>query len=125
MKLNSFMSIAGLVALIFGLAFLFAPVGAMAIYGVSLDISGQYVARYLGSAFLGVGVLTWSARNAEKNDLGLRAIILGAFALCVTGFIASLFDVLTGPGNNMVWSTVAIYFLLMLGFGYFQFSNSA
>ena len=125
MKRNTFMSIAGLVALLFGLAFLFLPVQTMAMYGVSLDISGQYVARYLGSAFLGVGVLTYSGRNSESNEVGLRAIILGGFVLCITGFIPSLFDVFQGPGNDMVWSTVAIYLLLMLGFGYFQFSNAA
>jgi len=76
MKLNNFLSIAGILALLFGLAFLFVPVQTMAMYGVTLDISGQYVARYLGSAFLGIGVLNWSARNAKPNDGGVRAIIL-------------------------------------------------
>jgi len=125
MKLNNFLSIAGILALLFGLAFLFVPVQTMAMYGVTLDISGQYVARYLGSAFLGLGVLNWSARNAKPNDGGVRAIILGGVILSITGFIASLFDVFTGPGNNLVWSTVAIYFFLMLGYGYFQFRASA
>jgi len=125
MKLNNFLSIAGILALLFGLAFLFVPVQTMAMYGVTLDISGQYVARYLGSAFLGIGVLNWSARNAKPNDGGVRAIILGGVILSITGFIASLFDVFTGPGNNLVWSTVAIYFFLMLGYGYFQFRASA
>jgi hypothetical protein len=125
MKLNTLLSIAGLVALLFGLAFLLAPVQTMDMYGVTLDISGQYVARYLGSAFLGLGVLNWSARNAKPNEAGVRAIILGGVILSITGFIASLFDVFTGPGNNLVWSTVVIYFFLMLGYGYFQFGASA
>ena len=125
MKLNTFLSIAGILALLFGLAFLFVPVQTMAMYGVTLDISGQYVARYLGSAFLGLGVLNWSARNAKSNDGGVRAIIMGGVILSITGFIASLFDVFTGPGNNFVWSTVVIYFFLMLGYGYFQFGASA
>jgi hypothetical protein len=97
----------------------------MAMYGVTLDISGQAVARYLGSAFLGLGVLNLSARNAKPNDGGVRAIILGGVILSITGFIASLYDVFTGPGNNLVWSTVVIYFFLMLGYGYFQFRASA
>ncbi len=125
MKLNTFLSIAGILALLFGLAFLLVPVQTMANYGVTLDISGQYVARYLGSAFLGLGVLNWSARNAKPNDGGVRAIILGGVILSITGFIASLFDVFTGPGNNLVWSTVVIYFFLMFGYGYFQFRASA
>ena len=125
MKLNTFLSIAGLLALFFGLAFLLVPVQTMAMYAVTLDISGQYVARYLGSAFLGLAVLNWSARNAESSEASLQAIILGGFILSITGFIASLFDVFTGPGNNLVWSTVVIYLFLMLGYGYFQFGASA
>jgi hypothetical protein len=51
----------------------------------------------------------------------MRAIILGDFVLCITGFIASLFDVFYGAGNNLVWTTVLVYLLLGVGFGYFQF----
>ena len=125
MKRNTFLLIAGILALLFGLAFLLVPAQTMDMYGVTLDISGQYVARYLGSAFLGLGVLNWSARNAKSTEAGLQAIILGGVILSITGFIASLFDVFTGPGNNLVWSTVVIYFFLMLGYGYFQFGASA
>ena len=123
MKLNTFMSIAALVAFLFGLAFLLVPVQTMSYYGVDLDISGQYVARYLGSAFLGIAVITWYARNVDSDNKALRAILLGGFVLCATGFVASIFDVLYGPGNNLIWSTVAIYFLLSIGFGYHYFKK--
>ena len=125
MKLNTFMSIAAVVAFLFGLAFLLAPVQTMSMYGVALDVTGQYIARYLGSAFLGIGILTWFARNAKPDNEALRAIILGAFILTLTGFVASVFDALYGVGNSLVWSTVVIYFLLAVGFGYFQFGKSA
>jgi hypothetical protein len=124
MKLSSFMSIAALAAFLFGLAFLFVPVQTMSMYGVTLDISGQYIGRYLGSAFLGIAVITWFARNADPKGEAMRAIILGAFIMCATGFVASLFDVFYGPGNYLIWSTVALYFLLAVGFGYFQFGKS-
>lgn len=125
MKLNTFMSIAAVVAFLFGLAFLLAPVQTMSVYGVTLDISGQYLGRYLGSAFLGIAVLTWFARNAKPQEEGSRAIILGDFILCITGLVVALFDKFYGAGNNMVWSTVIIYLLLAVGFGYFQFGKSA
>ena len=96
----------------------------MSLYGVTLDASGEYVGRYLGSAFIGVACMTWFARFANPKGQGMRAIILGDFILCITGFVASLFDKFYGVGNNMVWSTVAIYFLLAVGFGYFQFRKS-
>ena len=119
------MSIAAVVAFLFGLAFLLAPAQTMSMYGVTLDISGQYVGRYLGSAFLGIAVVTWFARNAKPKDEAMRAIILGDFILCITGFVTSLFDKFYGPGNNLVWSTVIIYLLLAVGFGYYQFGKSA
>ncbi len=125
MKLNMFMSIVAVVGFLFGLAFLLFPVPTMSIYGVALDASGEYVSRYLGSAFIGVGVVAWFARYASPKGTGMRAIILGNFILTLTGFVTSLFDVFYGVGNNMVWSTVVIYFLLALGFGYFQFRNPA
>ncbi len=124
MKLSSFMSIAALVAFLFGLAFLFVPVQTMTMYDVTLDISGQYIARYFGSALLGVSFIVWFARNADSSGEAMKAIILGGFILSATSFVASLFDGLYGPGNYLIWSTVAIYFLLSLGFGYFQFGKS-
>jgi len=124
MTRNTFMSIAAIVAFLFGLAFLLIPTQLMTLYGVDLDPSGEYIARYLGSAFLGVGVITWFARNAKPDNDALRAIILGGFILCLTGFVASLFDVFLGVGNSVVWSTVAIYLLLGIGFGYFQFTKN-
>jgi hypothetical protein len=124
MKLNTFMSIAALVAFLFGLAFLLVPVQTMSYYGVDLDISGQYIARYLGSAFLGIAAITWFAKNADSGGMAFRAILLGGFVLCFTGFVASIFDVLYGPGNNLIWSTVAIYFLLSIGFGFYYFKKA-
>ena len=122
MKLNTFMAIAAIVAFLFGLSFILMPVQTMSMYGVTLDISGQFIGRYLGSAFIGVAVLTWFARNTKENE-ALRAILLGSFVLSLTGFVVALFDVFTGVGNTLVWSTVVIYLLLGAGFGYFYFKK--
>ena len=125
MKLNTFMSIAAVVAFLFGLSFLLAPVQTMSMYGVTLDVSGQYLGRYLGSAFLGVAVLTWFAKNANPKDVVTQSILLGEFALSITGFVVALFDKFYGVGNNLVWSTVIIYLLLAVGFGYFRFGKTS
>ena len=121
MKLNTFMAIAAIVAFLFGLSFILIPVQTMSMYGVTLDVSGQFLGRYLGSAFIGVAVLTWFARN--KGNGALRAIVLGDLVLSLTGFVVALFDVFTGVGNALVWSTVVIYLLLGAGFGYFYFKK--
>jgi len=122
MKLNIFMIITAIIAALFGLAFLLVPVQTMSMYGVTLDIPGQYLGRYLGSAFLGLAAIMWFARSAT-GDNALRAILLGGFVVTLTGFVVALFDKFLGVGNAVVWSTVVIYLLLAIGFGYFYFGK--
>ena len=124
MKLGTFMAIAAVIAFIFGLAFILVPVQTMAMYGVTLDESGQWLGRFLGSAYIGIAVVGWFARNAAQNG-ALRAIVLGFFVLSITGLIVAVLDGLSGSGNALVWSTVVIYLFLALGFGYFQFKKPA
>ena len=122
MKANTFLAIAAIVAFLFGLSFILIPVQTMSMYGVTLDITGRFLGRYLGSAFLGVAVLNWLGRNSKDNE-AFRAILLGDFVLALTGFVVALFDVFTGIGNALVWSTVVIYLVLGAGFGYFYFKK--
>jgi len=124
MKLGTFMAIAAVIAFVFGLAFILVPVQTMAMYGVTLDESGLWLGRFLGSAYIGIAVVGWFARNAAQNG-ALRAIVLGFFVLSITGLIVAVLDGLYGSGNNLVWSTVVIYLFLALGFGYFQFTKPA
>ena len=124
MKLGTFMAIAAIIAFVFGLAFILVPVQTMAMYGVTLDESGQWIARFLGSAFIGIAVVSWFARNAAQNG-AMRAIVLGFFVLSITGLIVAVLDGIYGTGNALIWSTVVIYLFLALGFGYFQFTKPA
>ena len=60
------------------------------------------------------------ARNAEASATR-RAIVYALFLTSVLGFVVALFDVFTGVGNALVWSTVVIYLFFAAGFGYFAF----
>ncbi|MFC1819802.1 hypothetical protein ACFLZG_01790 [Thermodesulfobacteriota bacterium] len=122
MKLSTLMVITSIVALLFGLAFVFVAGTLMSFYGVSLSPGGLIVARLFGAALLGFAVLTWSARNAEESK-ARSAIILALFISDTIGFIVALIGQLSGVLNAFGWSTVIIYLLLALGFGYFQFIN--
>lgn len=120
MKHGLFMTIAAILALIFGLAFLLVPAQFLGLYGLSLDPSFQWIARYLGSAFAGLAVLTWMGRNVPSGP-ALRAILMGDFVVSLTGLVVAVLDRLYGEGNSLVWLTVVLYLLLTLGFGYFVF----
>ena len=124
MKFSTFMAIGAVIALVFGLGFLLFPAQVMSSYGVTLEEAGQWVARYLGSAFFGISLLTWLTRNAEQGA-ALRAIVLGLLLLSATGLVVAILDVIYGTGNALLWSTVVIYLFLTVGFGYFQFAEPA
>ena len=120
MKHSVFMAIAAILALIVGLAFALIPAQLLSIYGITLEADGEWIARCLGSAFLGVAVTTWLGRNAPQGD-ALRAILLGDFVLTGAGLVMSMLFSIRGSGNALIWSTAAVYALLTAGFGYFRF----
>jgi hypothetical protein len=47
--------------------------------------------------------------------------MLGLFVVSGVGFVIALLAQLDGVVNSLGWTTVAIYLLLALGFGYFRF----
>jgi len=114
------MTVAAVGALLFGLAFLLVPAGLLSLYGITLDPSNQWVARYFGSALLGLASIIWLGRAATSGP-ALRAILVGGFVVSITGLVVAIFELLHGSGNILVWSTAAIYLLLSLGFGDFVF----
>jgi len=122
MRRSTFMAIGALIAFAFGLAFIVVPAQLMALYGVALDTAGQLMGRYFGSAFLGIGVLTWLGRNAPQGD-ALRAIMMGNFILSITGLAVGVLAALSGLGNALLWSDVAIYLLMTAGWVFFLFGG--
>jgi len=124
MNLALLMTINAVVAAVFGIAFVIAPGQAVSLYGVSADAPLRYIAQLFGAALLGFAVLTWMARKAPASDTR-TAIVLALFVSDGLGFILALIGQLGGVVNSIGWSTVVIYLLLALGFGYFQFMKPA
>jgi hypothetical protein len=122
MTLRTLFTINAIVAVLFGLAFLLAPVPLLASYGVELSDAGLYVARLLGSAFIAFALISWFFRDSPGSS-ELRAVILALFVSDLIGFVLSLIYQLQGVANALGWSTVVIYLLLGVGFGYFYMSK--
>ena len=120
MRLTLTMTVTAIGSLLFGLAYLLIPENLLSLYGISLDPSNQWAARYLGSILLGFAAINWLGRTA-KSGPALRAILVGSFVASIAGFVVALLELLNGQGNMLVWSTVVMYFLLSLGFGDFIF----
>jgi hypothetical protein len=122
MKLSTMFIIYAVISAIFGLTFIFMPQTALALYGITLSPGGILIVRLFGAALLEFALLSWLVRNAGDSE-ARKAIILAVFVGEVVGFIVALVGQLSGEVNALGWSTVAIYLLLALGFGYFQFKK--
>ena len=120
MKLSTWLTIAAVVAVVFGLAFVLVTGPLLSFYGVTLDKAGTLVAQLFGAALIGFAVLNWFARGVTDRE-ARQAIVLANLASDTVGFVMALIGQLAGVANALGWSTVAIYLLLALGFAYFQF----
>ena len=124
MKLKTLMIINSVVAIVFGVLFVIVPAQAYSCYNITADEQLIYMGRLFGSALIGFAILTWIARNAADSD-ARKAILYALFAADCIGFVVSLIGQISNVVNALGWSTVVIYLLLALGFGYFQFFKAA
>ena len=120
MRLTLTLAVAGIGSFLFGLAYMLVPASLLSLYGITLDPSNQWVARYFGAALLGFAAILWLARKVASGP-ALRAVLVGAFVASTTGLVVAIFELVYGPGSTLVWSTALIYFLLSLGFRDFVF----
>ena len=120
MKASTMFTINAIVAVIFGVVFVVAPAWTLNLYGITSSDPLNYVGQLFGASLLGFAILTFLARNAPASPTR-SAIVLALFVSEAIGFVLSLIAQLKGFANALGWSTVAIYLLLALGFGYVQF----
>ncbi|OGO69364.1 MAG: hypothetical protein A2Z37_05255 [Chloroflexi bacterium RBG_19FT_COMBO_62_14] len=124
MKLSTLMLVNAVVTGVFGIAFVLVPGQAVTLYGVEATAALKYTGQVFGVALVTLAVLSWSARNVAESE-ARRAIVLSFLIGDAIGFVVTLIGQLGGVVNSLGWSSVALYLLLALGFGYFQFTKSA
>ena len=122
MKVSTLFTINAIVAVVFGLLFVLAPALTLSLYGITSNEPLSYVGQLFGASLLSFAVITWLARNTAASP-ARNAIVLALFIGDAIGFVVSLIAQMKGFANALGWSTVAIYLLLALGFGYLQFMS--
>jgi hypothetical protein len=119
MKLSTFAIIITILAIGFGLAFVFVPVKLAAFYGISLQGGGVLMARYFGGANLFLGMIFWSYSSVSPAAKSWPKLLLYSLIYDIIQLI-TLPTVLNKEANSMGWTTVALFALLAIGSAYFM-----
>ena len=122
MPLGTLLRLAGILALAFGIGFLFAPARVLSMYGVAAEPTVVLMARFFGSALVQLGLVFYLIRDVS-DPTTRRGVVIGSFLGSLAGFVVSLTAQFWGLMNSFGWSTVAIYGLLLLGYGSFVFGR--
>ena len=123
MQLSSFLKIHSIIALLFGIGFIFMPATILALYTtVPLNEIGVFMSQLFGSAILTYAAVLWFASDTPDSP-ARRAIVKGFFLTMVIAAVVTLHFQLTGPINALGWSTVVLYVFLAAMYGRFHFSE--
>ena len=120
MKLKTLLVINAIILGFFGLTQTLIPTAIAAPYGATLDPVAKHQLQTLGAYYLGLAVLSWMTRNVTDSN-ALRAILLAFFISYIIAMIIGIIDLLPIPFNALAWSSIVIYLLLLIGFGYYLF----
>ena len=123
MKLSNFLIVKAGISLAFGIGFVLAPAGVMSLYGVTLDPAGELMAQFVGACLIGIGLICWFDRKADRP--ALQRITFSLFIADAVGFVVGLLGQLAGLMNTLGWIIVVIWLLLAVGLGYFRFAKPA
>lgn len=120
MKMRNVFLLNTVVSLLFALGLLLVPAVLLDLFGFSINDGTKLLGQLIGVELLVGGLVTFFAK--DSTDFNTRqGINLSNLVACAIGFIVSLGGTLSGAMNSLGWVIVAIYLLLALGFGYFQF----
>lgn len=120
MKVSYLLVLNAVISILYGLGFVLAPAAIGAMYDLPSTPGGDLASRLLGAELLGAGLLSWLARGMAVPDL--RKVVLPALLLASSvELVVSILAVGSGVLGASGWSSVAIYALFALGFGYYQF----
>lgn len=115
MRLNVLLLVAGLLALIFGLAFLILPAALLPLYGIQPDADSTLMARFFGAALTHLGLALYLVRNVQEAATR-RGLVLAGVIGSIAGVAVALTGQLMDIVNPLGWSTVVIYGALLIAY---------
>ena len=114
MSAKLLLTINAVVAILFGLAFVFAPTASGAVYGVPADPHTALTAQFFGATLIALGAIEWVAKDFRDWD-ALRGVLIANAVGDIFGGGVNLLGTFQGLLNGMAWSSTLIYVLLLAG----------
>ena len=109
-----------IVALLFGLGFLFMPVLVGSWYGLNVQEPDTY--RLLGAAMLGFAVSSWFAYRATDWE-SVRIVVVMELVWTVLGTLVMLYALLLAGFPALGWLNAVILGAFAIAFGRFYFQK--
>ncbi len=107
-------------ALFFGLGFMFIPEILMTMIGFSDEADGPTAFRFFGILVFGISILTFAVRNEDTSSVR-RSIILFLFIAYVLMVVFHF--IFCDLSNLMLWFVIVIHTILAIAYGYFLFKK--
>ena len=111
-----FLALAAVLAVVFGAMLLFMPAEFYAPTGIQMSPMVATVAQAHGATLVGLGVITWLARDAERR--GLSAVLGGSLVVQILSLGVAIRTMTLGPGTKVAPALV-IHVVLGFLFGWF------
>jgi hypothetical protein len=119
MKRNVFLTIAAILAVIFGSAMTFTPDKMIQNMATASDPSSLHVLQWAGNMLLTIGLINFLSRN-DAGSPALRAVMIGNIFLHAGGLIVDWYHYSIGFVNVSGLATgMVVHVLLIIGFVYY------
>jgi len=115
MKYKTIASVAAILTIINASLFIFAPVFSLSLLGRDTNLTGIMNTRISGACALGLGIMTWLAKDIQYPEVR-RLVSYGMLTTLCILVVIDLNGILTGAINKLGWLIFFIDLFLSLGF---------
>jgi len=116
-----YLTIAAIVAILYGIGFVLIPGTLLPLYGVDPEAHAVLNIQFFGATLIAIGVIFWSAREFREWD-AVRGVLIGAVVGDALGLVINVYGIMRGLVNAFGWSSTIVYVLLLLGALYCLFA---
>jgi uncharacterized membrane protein YfcA len=109
-----YLTVAAIVAIIYGLGFVLIPSHLVALYGMTPEPHLVLNIRFFGTTLIALGVIFWFARDV-REWAAVRGVLIGAIVGDALGVLVNLWGTMKGLLNGLAWSSTVVYIALLVG----------